>query len=492
VQHPVLKRKFNKIKGYRGLFRKGAENRRKTQHSKLSINNYLLHPSHFYSCSFFAITFFWTSASGSDITVTNSKFGNNNRHIYISNATGTATNNTFGELNQQGSNCTGNHIGAYTGSDNPMVFLENCTGVSANNNTFTTLNTNNAFDIKAIQVHNCTQLNINGNSDNGFLNSGITLISGTNNNVNTNTFEFKLKTAQFGFTTRSAWTKNGIVLINNTAASVNNNLIEGAESGIQFYQNTNTPLTVSSIEKNRFESCTYGLVTATKENPATAVAPYQNSSTQTVYVNVGCNTFNNGDYGWVGTGKYLTQGSFSFQSGNSFNNVNNWNACVTGFGSIYYFDNPVTNENPYGVLNNTILDGVLIDNSNYTNLCFATSQGSGNGCTGRRSNSIISNVDIEDEKEEMNDILTKVKVINYPNPFDNQMIIEVKNTSVDAQINIQVVDLNGKLIYQSSPNLANVDKIVVNLNNLAAGMYLLQVYDRDKILHTDKVVKMLK
>jgi len=78
------------------------------------------------------------------------------------------------------------------------------------------------------------------------------------------------------------------------------------------------------------------------------------------------------------------------------------------------------------------------------------------------------------------------RVVSYPNPSMN--FVNVKLLSLEKKIkNIKIIDLNGRLVAEYHPKLANDLKI--NTNKLENGMYLMQVTTSDnKVLRPKRIV----
>ncbi|MBT4916750.1 MAG: T9SS type A sorting domain-containing protein, partial [Formosa sp.] len=78
------------------------------------------------------------------------------------------------------------------------------------------------------------------------------------------------------------------------------------------------------------------------------------------------------------------------------------------------------------------------------------------------------------------------RMVSYPNPSMN--FVNVKLLSLEKKIkNIKIIDLNGRLVAEYHPKLANDLKI--NTNKLENGMYLMQVTTSDnKVLRPKRIV----
>ncbi|MFZ4107018.1 T9SS-dependent M36 family metallopeptidase [Flavobacterium sp.] len=73
----------------------------------------------------------------------------------------------------------------------------------------------------------------------------------------------------------------------------------------------------------------------------------------------------------------------------------------------------------------------------------------------------------------------------YPNPTNGLLNVRINNYI--GKVNIQVIDINGRIVNEYSNEDFNTEK-VLNLNNLQSGMYLLKVTG-DSLNFTQKIIK---
>ena len=71
----------------------------------------------------------------------------------------------------------------------------------------------------------------------------------------------------------------------------------------------------------------------------------------------------------------------------------------------------------------------------------------------------------------------------YPNPAANQVTIDLQNTTANE---IRMVDLYGRIVVKKS---VNSQSEVIDLSNLAHGMYFVQICNNGKIEVTRKLMK---
>ena len=83
------------------------------------------------------------------------------------------------------------------------------------------------------------------------------------------------------------------------------------------------------------------------------------------------------------------------------------------------------------------------------------------------------------------DQLSKLGISVFPNPIYNHIFIKnVKNISFDK---VEIMDLNGKIVYQSD-GLVNVD-LQLEKVGIPSGIYFVKIYNQNELLGTTKVVK---
>ncbi len=82
--------------------------------------------------------------------------------------------------------------------------------------------------------------------------------------------------------------------------------------------------------------------------------------------------------------------------------------------------------------------------------------------------------------------LPEIKTFLYPNPATNQVNVLVKNVPCDMEHHLELYDLNGKKLY-ATPFHSKCD-LTVPLDNLQAGMYMLQLHINGKV-YTRKLMK---
>jgi hypothetical protein len=81
----------------------------------------------------------------------------------------------------------------------------------------------------------------------------------------------------------------------------------------------------------------------------------------------------------------------------------------------------------------------------------------------------------------VSNVQSPVSFLYYPNPVTNELIIE---TSSNDLFNISLTNIVGQSIYNSALN----KKAVINMKNLADGMYLLRIFNENETV-VRKIIK---
>ncbi len=103
----------------------------------------------------------------------------------------------------------------------------------------------------------------------------------------------------------------------------------------------------------------------------------------------------------------------------------------------------------------------------------------------------IENLEIQQNAPSAgNDFLAETNVGVFPNPFNNSFFVDCSDATEAANINIEVTDLFGKTVYKATDvNVSFDPKVRIDLTNNNPGIYLVNVYDENSVITTNKLVK---
>ncbi len=74
----------------------------------------------------------------------------------------------------------------------------------------------------------------------------------------------------------------------------------------------------------------------------------------------------------------------------------------------------------------------------------------------------------------------------FPNPFTEKITFRFTNLN-NEPFEINIFDTAGRLVFQANQNLAE-DLLIINLNNLSSGSYLVRLFNTKKTFYT-KIIK---
>ena len=98
-----------------------------------------------------------------------------------------------------------------------------------------------------------------------------------------------------------------------------------------------------------------------------------------------------------------------------------------------------------------------------------------------RNNADFANLIVSIEEIQTSTIATSI----YPNPTSDRLNIQIDETYKFSQLNIQLFDLNGRLVVdtRTANNLTNI-----NLSGLGKGVYILRITDNNELINTSKLI----
>ncbi len=84
---------------------------------------------------------------------------------------------------------------------------------------------------------------------------------------------------------------------------------------------------------------------------------------------------------------------------------------------------------------------------------------------------------------DISDVIPDLKVSIYPNPFSNQLIIDI---SEKENLNAEICDVNGKLLFIEK---LSSDRHVLDVSGLVSGTYFLKIGDKKGLISSFKIIK---
>jgi len=84
-------------------------------------------------------------------------------------------------------------------------------------------------------------------------------------------------------------------------------------------------------------------------------------------------------------------------------------------------------------------------------------------------------------------IETKKEIVVFNNPKANYVTLNMEGFELEyGQYSYQIYDLRGRILKE---NIINLSETQINLNGFITSIYLLRVYDNNKVLKTFKIIK---
>jgi hypothetical protein len=80
-----------------------------------------------------------------------------------------------------------------------------------------------------------------------------------------------------------------------------------------------------------------------------------------------------------------------------------------------------------------------------------------------------------------------VEIVSYPNPFNNELTIEIKNNK-NTQLGIELNDVLGRTMFKIQ-GAKNQSSFKINCSELAKGLYFYRILESMENIGTGKVVK---
>jgi hypothetical protein len=456
------------------------------------------------NCTIRSATIGVYSENGGAISISGSTFKNNVNHIAMVNAgsgslAANITSNTFGNLiAMPGLPSTSFYATLDNPSYNKMIYLNGVqhgfTSGSITSNTFDNyLPAVSGSYASGIEVYNSDSFDISGNTfgasgpnfDRGvYMESGNGLTSRINFSGNT----FQGSSTAKTFRTGIYYNNVEGCLFTGSSASLNKFLY--LVNGIEYYQNYNIS-NANSITFGDFEHNTYGIVAAPGSHPV--IVGSGNGLTNTLNVVIECNKFIFNDFGILGDGNLIPQGSSSgTDAGNNFNKATPSTVCsptcssqnskadilwVTPASSPTFYYKPhtykgtiTTSTSPAIPFNGSTVStssSGLIDTSASPATCYGTF----------KKDEIFKAVNT--------DSVSTLKV--YPNPSAAYFIVELPVSGETSHYLMQVTDITGRRIYRC--NAGNKPSEIIDASSWASGTYFITLVSDTGRLYNVKIVK---
>ena len=84
---------------------------------------------------------------------------------------------------------------------------------------------------------------------------------------------------------------------------------------------------------------------------------------------------------------------------------------------------------------------------------------------------------------------TPDQVVIYPNPFQENINIDIINSNLSNLYSVQIFDLSANLLINAELSSTNTNKL--NLSNLNSGTYLMRVFSDKNLIYSSVIIKNL-
>lgn len=449
------------------------------------------------------------SENGGSLTVTGCKFLNNVNHIAISDCTGklsaNISGNTFGNLvNMPSLGSTSFFTTLNNSNYGKMIYVNNvpngfATGGSISSNRFDNyIPEANGWYASGIEFYNADTININTDS---FGISGPNFDRGVYAENGTGiTGDLNFTADIFMGSSSSKTFRTGFVLNNVQNCGIggsvgSHNVFKYLVNGIEYYQ-ANPISLANSITYADFENNTYGFVGAPGSHPV--LTGSNNYLTTTLNVNIHCNKFINNDFGIIGSGNLIAQGSSGgTDAGNNFNKPTPSTSCNPGtpcpslnskadilwvtpastptfyyYAPLYGYPGTITTSMSSG---STAFNGSTVSSSSSGIL---GTSGMNAGCYGSFKRDETSLGQTEDSIATLN---------VYPNPSYNYFTVQLPKAGETMHYIMQVTDITGRRMYRCSAG--SKPNEIIDASTWASGAYFVTLVSETGKLYNVKIVK---
>ena len=90
---------------------------------------------------------------------------------------------------------------------------------------------------------------------------------------------------------------------------------------------------------------------------------------------------------------------------------------------------------------------------------------------------------------DVNIITARIIKKAYPNPFNNELIVDLENEKAGNYHLILVNELGQEVYRKSIEVIEGEQQIKLELQNFASGVYFLSLLDKEEVLQTEIVIK---
>lgn len=352
----------------------------------------------------------------------------------------------------------------FAAADRPMIYCNGITDMQIENNKFYGDFFNPAVSaVNGLEAHNSNLFHVFDNRFEGALQTGVYFSTTSSMVVRSNQVGVSL----------AMHPENGIIFSQSSNDIIDLNTLSRCNNGLQYYTAASGPNTL--IEKNLFQDGTMGLVISTNEHPVGA-APGVNSTTSTLDISIYCNKFIDNYTGILGSGNIIAQGSMADEANNMFSLNRNWDLLWQGAAGTNFYQGSTVNGslalNTGSSVPYTMNGIVQSSNSIAVQLNTATAS----NCRG--SWLVTSAAEPGSNSEQFR---------VYPNPFTDELTVDLNDPMGDAHYTVQFVDLMGHVVYRAELNPRST-RIAPTIP--AAGLYIVQIYKDGREIGSVPAVKL--
>ncbi len=293
-------------------------------------------------------------------------------------------------------------------------------------------------------------------------------------------------------------TGGGIYVKQGVKTNIEDCSISNVVSGIEFYNNSSIGAgNMSHIFNNDIDDCTYGISIASdlaEWTPSPCPACTTNTTANTIQLDMYCNKITNCDYGIIGIGPIVDQGTSAGGGGNLQDWSNRFctnfssHTCNAGSSSAYadvawwngsngslfkiYADAGSGNRSFKSMTTDVYISSNRVHSGNYALQYNLGTPGVGQSidyyCSGNTYNINKEETNIQNTTVNKNDIRI------YPNPASENFVIEQMEDLTNSNLQIQIVDQTGRPVLKS---MSQSVQTTINIASLAEGIYTLRIID---------------